>query len=489
MTQVAQMHVTLTAEVKDALKGLDDISKKVTNVGKNLTSVGKDMSMFVTGPIVAMAGGMFALATKTGEYADRILDLTAITGLSAEAIQEWQYVSKIAGVETEAVTGAVEGLVRRLPQLEKEGGRSTEQLAKLGLTFADLNKMKPDDMIKTLIDRMSELEDPLERNAIGASLFGGSWKDIAPILAIGADGLEDIRKEANDMGAVMNTDALEGANNFRIQVERLKTEFGVLFREIALKVMPILMDNFIPFIRNTVVPILMRFGDMLGRLIGWFGNLSPQMQRTIGIIIALVAAIGPVMVAIGGLITAIGFLISPMGLVVVAITAVIAIGVALWQNWDTIKEKSGELWQSVVGSFGRMWDGIKEWFGKMWDGIKDFIDNKLLKPFQDINLFQIGKDIIAGLFRGLMEAWEGIKSAVANIGQAIADALSGKTIASTSPYTDYNFGTGMRAPMASQTTSAPITFNQTITATTPLSPQQVARQTQVALRGFALEYR
>lgn len=57
---------------------------------------------------------------------------------------------------------------------------------------------------------------------------------------------------------------------------------------------------------------------------------------------------------------------NPIMLVSIAIGALIAIGVALWQNWDTIKAKAFELWEGMKSAFG----GLGEWFGGLWEGVK-----------------------------------------------------------------------------------------------------------------------
>lgn len=57
---------------------------------------------------------------------------------------------------------------------------------------------------------------------------------------------------------------------------------------------------------------------------------------------------------------------NPIGIVVVAIGALIAIGVALYKNWDTVKGKAFELWEGIKSAFG----GVADWFGGIWEGVK-----------------------------------------------------------------------------------------------------------------------
>ena len=56
----------------------------------------------------------------------------------------------------------------------------------------------------------------------------------------------------------------------------------------------------------------------------------------------------------------------PIVWIIAGIAAVIAIGVLLWKNWDTVKEKAGVLWEGMKNIFG----GVGDWFGSLWDGVK-----------------------------------------------------------------------------------------------------------------------
>ena len=64
--------------------------------------------------------------------------------------------------------------------------------------------------------------------------------------------------------------------------------------------------------------------------------------------------------------TALKFLFTnPVGLAILAFAALVAAGVLVYKNWDTIKEKAAELWSAIKDFFGKIGDFI----GGVWDKI------------------------------------------------------------------------------------------------------------------------
>ncbi|KMJ59401.1 hypothetical protein AB685_00480 [Bacillus sp. LL01] len=470
---------------KDLESKTSGIGGKLESLSGGMKDVGGKMSKWVTGPMAAAGAGLFGLATATGNHADRLLDLRDITGMSTDTLQEWGHVANIAGVDAESVAHATEGLIRRLPQLEAEGGKATEGLSKLGLSFSDLEKMTPDDMIDTLVSSLAGMDDPLERNAIGSQLFGGAWKDMAPILGMGVDQIDALKAEAHDLGGVLDEDALNAANEFRQSMVRLQTQAMALARDIGAKVAPIFTDVLVPAFQEHVAPALAKVGEFILNLIEWFKGLSPEGQKTTLMILGIVAAIGPMLVIGGHLITvvmniakvvgvlgkALLFLTTnPIGLTILAIAALVAAGIWLYNNWDTVKAKAEEIWGALKAfmavifakieevvkkaatfvskiideKFGAAGEFIKKYLNLAWEnvkvifeyikstignatdflkalvkgdfeGMKDAISNQLedakkaiekiwgniQKFFEDIDLKQVGKDIIQGLINGI----------------------------------------------------------------------------------------
>lgn len=102
------------------------------------------------------------------------------------------------------------------------------------------------------------------------------------------------------------------------------------------------------------------------------------------------------------------FLTSPIGLVCVAIAAVIAIGVLLYKNWDTVKEKASQLGDWIVGVF----NNLKE---KASAAIQEFAD-KFPVAFAFLSsVFESWKQTITNIFSGVKQVFQGVVQFISGV--------------------------------------------------------------------------
>ena len=128
----------------------------------------------------------------------------------------------------------------------------------------------------------------------------------------------------------------------------------------------------------------------VNKAVDWFKDLSPNVQKTVFQLVALAAAVGPVLMITGKLILAAKTLVplfkalamgqnllniamnaNPIGLIITGIAALVAAGVILYNNWDAIKKMSLELWDTIAYGAAQAVSYVKQAFAKLATAILD----------------------------------------------------------------------------------------------------------------------
>ena len=358
----------LTALDKEARK----VQRQFNKVGKATEALGRTMSKFVTGPLLGAVAASLLAADATGKYADKMLDLEQITGLSTDSLQEYEQVAREAGVSFEGLTGTIAKLTNQIPDIAKGTGPAAEAMEALGVNVFDASGDVRDmnELFPSLINKLRGVENITTRNALTQDIFGRSLQDIAPVIGLTAKQLDDARQKAHDLGLVMDGDALKAANEYRIAIDTLKAQFGVLARELASAIIPILQDTLIPLFQDKIVPAFRKVIGWIASMVEGFKKLDKPMQSTILTWVGMAAALGPVLTVVGKLVSVMGLMIplfaklvtgqltlnaamaaNPVGLIITGIAVLIAVGVLLWKNWDLIAQKSIDMWNVITHAF------------------------------------------------------------------------------------------------------------------------------------------
>lgn len=172
-----------------------------------------------------------------------------------------------------------------------------------------------------------------------------AWKNVKNAVTVGVAGsLEEIDK------ALGGTGEIEGI------IKRIK---------------PIIGDTF-----KTANKYVGSFAEKLKKAYDVTKPFHPMLKE-IGIaLVAFGSALG-VMATVAGAIAGIAAVFavvgSGIGIAIVAIAGLVAAGVALYRNWDTVKEKAGQLWDKIKDVFG----GIGDWFKETWGAMKTATSNAM----------------------------------------------------------------------------------------------------------------
>lgn len=160
----------------------------------------------------------------------------------------------------------------------------------------------------------------------------------------------------------------------------------------------------------------------LGKSALAWGVHAAQMGLAAAAEIAQSVAAGVAAAATWALNGAIAVLTSPITLVIAAIAALIAIGVLLYQNWDTVVEFAKTAWQGLCDFVSGICQAIGEFFSGLW--------TKLQEIFEPIGQwfsekFQQAWDAIVNIFSNLGswfgDRWADVTNALAEVGSWLGD--------------------------------------------------------------------
>ncbi len=85
---------------------------------------------------------------------------------------------------------------RNIIEAARGSASARQNLARLGLTIADLTGLSPDQQFELIADRLSRIQNPANRATIAMEIFGRTGASLLPLLSTGAQGIQELRREA-----------------------------------------------------------------------------------------------------------------------------------------------------------------------------------------------------------------------------------------------------------------------------------------------------
>ena len=308
-----------------------------------------------------------------------------------------------------------------LNELSKSGSKSDKELRNLtGKSFRELISEG-----KSVTDVLALINENAINNGLSLSdMFGSAEAGRAALTLLGEDAqtFNDLMKDMQgSLGATQ-----EAFDKLQTPGEQARISFN--------KIKNVMIE-----LGDVVLPVLAKLAEGVGYFADKLLAMDDRTKTVVVIIAILIAAIGPLLIIIGKMaagvaalinlvilitpsITALGpafaFLTGPIGLVILAVTALIAIFVYLWNTNEEFRNKVIELWEGLKAFFVATLEFIKEHFSFAWEAItKAFLAFSRLfsgdfrgflrEIFNAAKVWvsgwaEIGKNIVTGIWDGIM---------------------------------------------------------------------------------------
>ena len=267
-------------------------------------------------------------------------------------------------------------------QLEQLGGA----VETVGLTFYDAIKGKATDAITSIADKISAWQSDGSIDAVAEKVgvvFGNAVDKASSALTWLSQNGDTVIGVLKALGiAFAGVKVLEFAGNVARAVNDLS-----LFTQTVIAVSGPMRTHAVTLATSSAA---------------WVKNTAMMAANKIGMAASAVAT-GAVTAATTAATAAqwalnAAFVATPIGWIVLGLGALVAAGVALYQNWDTVKAKASELWVKATEVFTGIKDSIVGAFDAAKEKVSGFfswLDDKISSVPVIGNIYEGGKGVIS----------------------------------------------------------------------------------------------
>lgn len=365
------------ADVTDFKKNISGASQTMTDFGKSARKQGALLSATVTAPILALGTGFVKLASDAEETNSKFdAVFKDMAGSADEAFGTLALTIGRSKTELKGYGATLQDTFVPLGFARDTASEMSIEVVKLSEDLASFNNLRTEDVVRDMQSALVGNTETLRKYGVVASQEAIVQEALTSGLIKNKNELDAQTKAQAIFNLVMQGtadaqgDAERTAGSTANQIKALQSEFKAMGEELG----------------TILIPIVQILLTHLRGLVEWFRGLSEEQQKAILVILAIVAAIGPLLIVLGSLAGAItsviavlpvvaaliAALISPIGLVVIAI---VALATAWATNAFGIQDKTKVLWAFITEKFS---SGLS-FLRSIGSQIKDAI----MKPFNE----------------------------------------------------------------------------------------------------------
>lgn len=213
-------------ETKEAGEDAEKSGAGWKALGDTVAAVGAAMAAAAAAAAAAIVSAGKALAdfaVSGAAYADDLLTMSTVTGMSTEKLQELQYAADLVDVSVDTITGSMKKNLASMSKAQKGNEATAAAYKKLGVAVEDANGNLRDDetVYWELINALGQVEDETQRDVLAMELLGKSASDLNPLIEAGADTMKALSVQAHQAGYVLDEETLDAFGEFNDQLRKL----------------------------------------------------------------------------------------------------------------------------------------------------------------------------------------------------------------------------------------------------------------------------
>jgi len=291
--KIFELFGSIFVESDKANESLDKTDGKAKNIaaslGKGIKTAAKWTAGITVGA-VAVGGAMLKAGEKFAETTDHIDKMSQKLGMTRKGFQEWDFILSQNGASIDGMKSGMVKLNNSFDELKSGSGAGADAFKRLGLTMDDLAGKSQEEIFELTVKSLQGVSDESERAAIANDLLGKSALELTPLLNAGADSIDAMKEQANEMGMVIGDDAIDAGVKFADTMDQLKRTVKGLAIGFMSTLMPMLQD-FLVFVQSNMPLVQGIFGDV-------FKLLGASVESVIPIFKSILEGVLPPLIAL-----------------------------------------------------------------------------------------------------------------------------------------------------------------------------------------------
>lgn len=180
-------------QLKSVASAVSGLSQPLDFFDKKIIAIGTAIGNFLGNAATQAAHALIEAGKEAFRYADTLENLSAATGIGVNALQDLEAIGITSGTSIQTLANSVEQLQKHL-----DDPAAIKALHQMGLDYATIRNLAPEDQFLEIAKAVAAIEDPVERANAGTALFGRTWFTIAPAIKGNIDELVGSMKKLTD---------------------------------------------------------------------------------------------------------------------------------------------------------------------------------------------------------------------------------------------------------------------------------------------------
>ena len=352
------------------------------------------------------------------------------TNVTGNLKQSWTDFQAVLGTNVlpfavgvvKSMAEGVTGLTEKVPAAVEKFHSFVAKAKEVGGYVGDTLKPIFDD-VKFALDKVKDAVQPIIDKFTDYVSSGGLAEDVTNGIKDAADFLADAYETVK--GFI--SDVVQGFKDAATWGKEHETALTLIAVAVGTLTAAIVAYNVAQAIKNAGG--IVELAQLAGLAVGLGALTVAETAHTVATTIATAAT-----TAFGAVLS---FITSPITLVVVAIGALIAIGVLLYKNWDEITAAAADLWAKVTEWFGKIKDAVVGWAEDTIASVKEWAGN-VAKWFGDMK--DKASEKLNQMKQKAAEHFNAIKDTTKKVMTAAKETVDEKLTAMKSAYDKHGGG-------------------------------------------------